>query len=415
MKNLITDFGIFINENYLFSGGFLAEENKKGDSADISGLTSSTALIGSSTSKTTNKDAFSALLEGFKDIERTNIPKELLPLIYTSIKGKDGKKADSIDENTALIFSKGLCRVGPKTEKIKNYLKIGDEVLLNGDKGDLQVKDRKFGDIKKEGVIVEASGNGIFILGRLLKSRAIGAINDETKVYLGINLKKPMVIVANSKSGIQNKNPSIDIIIAMMGKKFFTPHKENFSSWAFTGRNLQKDEYKNLLSTLFDRTAVPTISSPDYSSKELNPRFLKIGDASSLALDKVFEGFKPENIEGREGTKQAISKLADIYVKASQRMVEPWVKLTGERFKYFYSGIVAKDTGAPDLVFTDINKQVDSGISKIVEKVKEIDGNKEWAIKTITKLFYPEAEGSSQGNPGADSAVSIFKQSEGKF
>ena len=159
MKNLITDFEIFINENYSFNGISLAEKEDKKNDETLSGLSSATALIGSSVAKTTNKDAFNALQEGFKEIDRSNINQELLPLIYTALKDEKENKVDSMNENQALIFKKGRCSIGPKTEKTKNYLKIDNEVILSGDKGDLQVKDRKFGDIKKEGRVVSSCGS----------------------------------------------------------------------------------------------------------------------------------------------------------------------------------------------------------------------------------------------------------------
>ena len=416
MKNLITDFEIFINENYSFNGISLAEKEDKKNDETLSGLSSATALIGSSVAKTTNKDAFNALQEGFKEIDRSNINQELLPLIYTALKDEKENKVDSMNENQALIFKKGRCSIGPKTEKTKNYLKIDNEVILSGDKGDLQVKDRKFGDIKKEGRVVEASGNGIFILGRLLKARATGAINDDTKVYLGINLKKPMLIVASAKTGIQSKDPGKDILIGMMAKGFFVPNDKNLQSWAETGRNLAKANNKELRSTLFDRNAIPTISSPDYSPAEIRKRLLEVGDASSLNTDKIFDGLKPEGITARQGSSNSdlIKKLAKIFVTARDKMMDPHMKLLSERFKYFYSDIVAKDTGAPKILFDDISKQVDSASASMLASWKK-STSEDWAIKEIKKLLSEANPGSTSGTPGADSTVRNYKQEEGKY
>lgn len=414
MKNLITDFEIFINENYSFNGISLTEKDNKKSDDTLSGLSSATALIGSSVAKTTNKDAFNALQEGFKEIDRSNINQELLPLIYTAIKDEKGNKVDSMNENQALIFKKGRCSVGTKTEKSKNYLKIDNEVILSGDKGDLQVKDRKFGDIKKEGRVVEASGNGIFILGRLLKARATGAINDDTKVYLGINLKKPMLIVASAKTGIQSKDPGMDILIGMMAKGFFVPNDKNFQSWAESGRNLAKANNKELRSTLFDRNAIPTISSPDYTMSEIRKRLLEVGDASSLDTDKIFEGLKPERITARQSSSDLIKKLAKIFVTARDRMIDSHMKLLTERFKYFYSDIVAKDTGAPKILFDDINKQVDSASASMLASWKK-SSSENWAIDRINEFFQEANPGSTSGTPGADSTVRNYKQEEGKY
>ncbi len=416
MKNLITDFEIFINENYSFNEISLTEKDNKKSDDTLSGLSSATALIGSSVAKTTNKDAFSSLQEGFKEIDRSKINQELLHLIYTSFKDEKGNKVDSMNENQALIFKKGRCSIGPKTEKRKNYLKIDNEVILSGDKGDLQFKDSKFGDIKKEGVVVEASGNGIFILGRLLKARATESINDDTKVYLAINLKKPMLIVASAKTGIQSKDPGMDILIGMMAKGFFVPNDKNLQSFAVSGRNLAKPDSKELRSKLFDVNAIPMISSPDYTMSEIKKRLLEVGDASSLNTDKIFEGLKPERITARQASSNSdlIKNLAKIFVTARDKMIDSHMKLLSERFKYFYSDIVAKDTGAPKILFDDISKQVDSASASMLASWKK-STSEDWAINEIKKLFTEANPGSTSGTPGADSTVRNYKQEEGKF
>lgn len=422
MKNLITDFGIFINENYSFDGISLTEKENEKSGNSLSGLSTATALVCSSTAKTTNATAFKSLTEGFSEegfkkggSDRSKVAPELLPLVSTSIKDDKDAPVTTMKEDQALFFKNGRTSVGPKTDKArKNYLKVGDKLLLDGDNGKLVTKDIKFKELKEEGKVVEASGNGIFVLGRLLKTRALGTINDDTKVYLGMNYLKPTVLVANANTGFQGKGPGIEIIIAMMGKKFFIPHKENFKAYAVEGRKLSEDTDEKKES-IFSRAAIPSISMPiddeTYLQKNLNPELRKVGDAKTVSADKAFKGFSPKSVSGEPEDYQ-INELVKIYLSAQKEISQPWFALIGERLKYFYNDIISKDFGVPNFVFADIDKQIDSSIEGLAEQYKKSQDS-EWAKAEIKKYFYPKKEGSTTGNRGAKASVEVSKQSQG--
>ena len=424
MKNLITDFGIFINENYSFDGISLTEKENEKSGNSLSELSSATGLVCASAAPTTNATAFKSLMEGFSEdgfkkggSDKSKVAKELLPLVSTSIKDDKDAPVTTMKEDQALFFKNGRTSVGPKTDKThKNYIKLDDIVILESpDKGDLTTKEIQFKDLNKEGKVVEASGNGIFVLGRLLKTRALGTINDDTKVYLGMNYLKPTVLVANANTGIQGKSPWQFILTAMMSKKYFIPNNENLKAFVVAGRNLAKPENKEKADTIFARTSVPIISmhGEEYLQKNLNLELWKEGDATTVSMEKAFNELKPEAVQGEPSEYQQ-KQLVNIYLEVQKRIAAPWFTLIGERLKYFYNDIISTDFGVPDFVFEDINKQIDKSIKSIIEKNKNSESNTyEWAKKEIAACFLPKPGGSVEGDPGAKATMELLKQVQG--
>ena len=135
---------------------------------DISNVKSKMAFVGSTPDKTSNISALSRFQAGISDAEITG----------------------DIDETKAL-FNKGqgqiksskFWEVKPKTQKAKNYLKIGDR-MLNGDSGNPVTITVESANLLN--MPIEAAGNGIFALGRALVMRRENKFFNG-KIIIGLN------------------------------------------------------------------------------------------------------------------------------------------------------------------------------------------------------------------------------------
>lgn len=384
MKNIITDFGIFINEKY--------EWISMDEQDNLSGIGAKAGIIGASKTDTTNKTAVEALKKAFDKLKGEGKESALL-----NIKGE-------ISEKNALYLKNGVLELKPKTENKTDYIKIGDK-LLDGDKGETVNLKVTYEQISKAGV--EASGNGIFSLGRLIKALFKGMIDRKTEIYLCLNLKNTNSFVADVKTGFQHATPSIDILILMIGKGIITPNKDNELHYVKAGRNLSKNP--DLLKTLMQRNAIPLVG--EVGGGSTMEEFKKMAPSKSLD-SKVAEKYAGKKLNYSESrNSKDIDDAVKIYKEISKEIYAPFIEVTGEKLKKFIEDS-CKKAGVPTDLFSNVMKQIDDKVKKMISENDKLSD--EWARDMMKEIWTAKKDGPGRpGEPGATVRSSLVKGEEG--
>jgi hypothetical protein len=380
MKKQVLSFLEFIGENYQF----LSDNNILEQSDNLSGLSSTTAFMGASSTPTTNVVALTAIKKSFDELKSSVADSGLFKKSMLNIAGE-------IKEGNSLFMSKGKLEIKPKTEKTKkDYLKIDEKTILDVINKEPVYKDFTFGFLV--GKNLEVSGNGIFALGRLIKSRAKKMIDDETKVYIGLNLKNTDSFVANAKTGLQGPIGSFgqSIMMVMVASEIIVPNAANEQSVIKGGIKMKGNS--EFISSVISNNAIPRISSP--SRVEQRDELRKIGNIESVDPKELIGKYGKKRINGKGGT--GVADAVKIYMDFYNTLVTPFMELTAERFKKFLDNS-ANEMGVPVDLFSDIKKEIDTWKSsyKVSDKVKEK------ATTDFQKAFNPTKESAGDAYRGA--------------
>ena len=378
MKNIITDFGIFLNEKY--------ELIHIDEADDLSGIEAKAGIIGASKTNTTNKTAVDALKKGFDELKANGKDRPLL-----NIKGE-------VSENNALYVKNGISELKPKSEKKGDYIKFLDNIL-DGDKGGPIGIKVSYGTLSKSGV--EASGNGIFALGRMIKALSTGMISRDTEIYLCLNMENTASFVADVKSGCQTSNPSNTILMLMIGNGIIVPNKGNTESVVIAGKNLANN--KDLLSSLARRNAVPSISV--VGGKKITEDLQKIEPVKSLE-SKVVEKYKGKKID------KDVDAAAKIYAEISNEIAAPYIETIAYKFKKFIDDS-CKKSGVSGDIFADVKKGIDEKAKGMISNSNS-DNTLALAKTRIKDIFSPKKEGEGTPIKGASISTVSVDGKEGK-
>lgn len=386
MKNLITDFTVFVNEKY--------EWVSMDEQDNLSGIDAKAGIIGASKSDTTNKTAVEALKKAFDKLKSEGKESTLL-----NIKGE-------ISEKNALYLNKGVLELKPKTEKKTDYIKVGDR-MLNGDYPDTASLIVTYEEISRKGA--EASGNGIFALGRMLKALAKGMIDRKTEIYLCLNLKNTNSFIADAKTGLQSATPSIDILMLMIGKKIIVPHKDNEIHYVKAGRNLSTNP--DLLKTLMQRNAIPLVG--EVGGRSTMDELRKITPSKSLD-SKVAEKYAGKKLNFTESkNSKDIDEAVKIYKEISKEIYAPFMEVTAEKLKKFIDDSCKKAGVSSDL-FSNVMKQIDDRVKGLISAHDKLDDK--WAKDMMVEIWSPKKDGpGTPAEPGATVRTSLIKGEEGEI
>lgn len=397
MKNLITNFNVFVNEKYNFVIGdvnniYEAEES-------LSDLSSRMGFFGASASNTTNVTALKAVSDSFPGIYSKAKEGGLFKKSMLSLK-MDIKEGNALYMNIAT----GKSEVKPKSSnKSTDYIKLGGKIWLDGDTGKPVYEETTFSNLSK--FEIEASGNGIFAMSRFMKARALGMIGDKTQVYIGLDLKSTDAFVAEAKTGVQSSIGGFtdSIIMAMISAKVIVPHEGNTLSFVKAGKNKINDS--DFIKNILGIHAVPSISEVDGAQKRKNLQQSEGNDRLDLT-----EGIK--KYKNKEITRD-VASANKIFDSLVDTYYAPYIEVTCNRFRKYFD-MTASDLGVPTDLFKKIKSDVDN-YENIAKDKSKIEEYKKFAHKRLEEVFAAVKDKGGVLLKGASTNVSKVKGSEGKI
>lgn len=338
----------------------------------ISNVNSKMAFVGATPSKAPNASALKEFMGSLPD---------------ATVEGE-------IDETKALFRSKEgtskLWKTGDKTQNATNYLKIGDRVL-NGDSRKPVTITINSADLIKEPI--EASGNGIFALGRAFFMRRKEKFF-EGRMIIGMNTKSANSFVANASTAFQGSqaNFASGAVSTFIVSKAIIPSELNKTQNVESFRKLAKEGANpNIRINL---GAMPMIQGGAPESL----RTVASIDATSF-VDKIKE-------KKLTTYSQDVANYVDEYANT---FFEPFLTTWTERFKSFLT-IRANEAGIDASLFSDLMKYVEEWKTK-----QSKDAYKKRVEAEVKKLFDQRADRGSVSRPGASTSTKQISGTEGKI
>lgn len=383
-KKQVLSFTEFINEGFKIIGGL---EETSGlavnEQESLSNVKSRMALAGSTPDATNNAGA----LAQFEKIDGV------------TIKGKpiDDKKALFKDQSS-VKNSTQFWEIKEKTRKEKNYLKIGNQIITGDDKGKtvyITVSTKYLAENP-----IEASGNGIFALGRainLLRKEEL-AKGGGTNIIIAMNTKKADSFVANAETGFQATLGNWDnaIMRTFVVSEGVIPNEKHITNNVnMAKRAINNPDLPNAEDAL-NMNAKPQLP------KEYNEKLRKIDpiDATNFVnkiKDKKIKSYTDE-----------LDKYVDEFVDT---FFTTYIETQAKRFKA-YLDIEAKELGIDAKLFDDLKKYIDGWKTEQSGKKGEY---KESAKNAIKVLFTQKNQTGSVSRPGAATSVKRIEGTVGKI
>jgi hypothetical protein len=349
-------------------------EQANTEQSGLSNVRSKTAFVGSTSSKTSNATALDEFKAAFPD----------------------ATVAGEIDDTKALFRKEAMqsskfWETRAKTQTAKNYLKIGD-IMLNGDSGKPVSITVESSDLINKPV--EASGNGIFALGRALAMRKGQKLLDG-KIIIGMNTKTADSFLANADTAFQS--PTGDFRNAAMFTfvvpKAVIPGAGNTTSNVTTAKNAaDKGTIDPAMYT--NKSALPKLPQNYWESLR------KIAPIDATAFVTKIKG---------KAIKSYTTELAGYVDEYVNTFFEPFLNAYAERFKAFLK-TKAGEIGIDSSSFSDLMAYIDEWKTKQSKKTYRDEVEKE-----IRSLFSIASTLGSTTNPGATAAGRVVKGTEGKI
>lgn len=344
---------------------------------DISNVKSKMAFVGATYDRTTNASALSQFKAGISDAEITG----------------------DIDENKAL-FNKGqgqtksskFWEVKPKTQKAKNYLKIGD-LMLNGDSGKpitITVESANLLNMP-----IEAAGNGIFALSRALIMRRENKFFNG-KIIIGLNTKTTNSFEINVDTAFQSSIGKFRnaALFTFVPSKAAIPGARNTTNNVKVASNMAEKGNLEAAISATNKNAIPNI--PEEYLEPLR----KVAEIDATGfVDKI----KEKKIKGWT---LELANYADEYANT---FFEPFVNAYAERFKSYLKG-EANKAGIDSSLFSDLMNYIDEW------KAKQSKESYKNAVETeIESLFSIARTTGSTTKPMASTSTKVTKGTIGKI
>jgi hypothetical protein len=378
MKKQVLSFTEFISEAYKIIGVI---EGTKGlniyeQASDMSNIKSRMALVGSTTHITNNAGALTA----FEKIEGG-----------VTIKGKP------IDENKALFKGEGykglsFWEIKEKTRKEKNYLKIGDEIITGDDKKLVSFTVSTQNLLKEP---IEASGNGIFALGRainLVRKEKLSE-GEGTNIIIAMNTKKADSFVANAKTGFQAVEGKFNsaIMFTFVTSDGVIPNPKHNTHNVNTARNIKDPNPIGYV----NGNAMPQLPKHKETLRKIDP--IDAADFVNKIKGKKIASYTTE-----------LGKYVNEFVDT---FFTPYIETYAKRFKE-YLNLEAKEMGIDPKLFEDLMKYIDEWKTAQNGKKEVYKKNAEDEIKV---LFTQKTQTGSELRPGATTSGKKIEGTVGKI
>jgi hypothetical protein len=345
-------------------------EQANTEKSGISNVRSKVAFVGSTPSKTSNATALAEFKKAFPEATVTG----------------------EIDETKALFKKEANTKrweTRAKTQTAKDYLKVGDRIL-NGDSERLSVIAIESSDLVNKPV--EASGNGIFALGRALAMRKGGQKVFEGKLIIGMNTKTADSFLANADTAFQN--PIGDFRRAALFT--FVPSKAVIPGAGNTTDNVKLAITRDIktANAATNKACVPKLPK-EYLGSAQNVNPIDATGFVDTIKEKQIKEWNPE-----------LAKYVEEYTNT---FFESFVNVYAERFKFYLKG-EANKAGIDLSLFSNLMGYIDEW--KTTQNKDEYNKAVE---KEIKLLFSSVGTGGSATKPAASTSTKVTKGTEGKI
>ena len=363
---------------YNFKEWSLNEQNK---GTEVSALGYSTLLSGASKSSTTNKTALDVFMQN----------------------GRKVANSETMDENKALIKGqKSGWSVGDKTIKAKDYLKIG-ELILDGSKGQptaiTVTKDMLFNSA------IEASGNGIFALGRTQAAARdyYESMRADDKIIIVINKKNTDSFYANVTTGFQSSIANFYSGCASMliGSSAIIPNpKNNKDNTEVYKRWARIPDGEKLTSESPNKNASPSITQKN--TKEIKARLLGVNKIDGTEFYNTVTGKKLAKYN------DSVKSLVESYVNT---FFDKHIEAMVARYKS-YIITETKAAGISSNLFSDFIAHIDKWKeSESAKKANYLTA----CLNNISERFEPKTTSGSVSRPSMKSSGEAIAGTEGDY
>jgi hypothetical protein len=347
----------------------------------LSDVRAVTGFAGATNTNTTNVSALDDFKKGLKGYTVEGDISETTALIKIEKRG-GGKTISN-------------WKIGPKTQTEKNYLKVGD-VILNGDSGDLAIITITTNDLLTKSV--EASGNGIYALGRalVLRMEKAAGFTNENKIVIGLNAKTANSFYANANTAFQNPigDFSEGAVSSFIISKAVIPSEANTRTNVVLYKKLAKEglDAANFINT----AAIPNLA---------NEYFDELKKVSKIDAASFIETIKNKNI------KSYTPELNKYVTKYVDTFFSPFLTAYVERFKTFLTK-KADEAGISSTIFRDLFAYIDKWKTSQVEEKSDY---RSAVVTEIENLFKQDTSGKAIGVLAASASGKVIKGTEGKI
>ncbi|CAB4175584.1 hypothetical protein UFOVP1247_230 [uncultured Caudovirales phage] len=347
-------------------------------SADISNVKSKAGFAGATPSTTSNTSA----LESFK----AGLPNAVI----IGEMAEDKALIRSANSKSTLSWT-----VGEKTVTAKNYIKFGTDIILNGDSGKPTAITVTGDDFLNKPI--EASGNGIYVLGRALLLRSSEKLTGQSKIIIGLNTKTANSFVANANTAFQGPigNFAQAALFTFIVSKAVVPSAGNTTNNVTTAKNLALKPDANPYKWV-NQEAKPSVPS------EYWERLYTVSPIDSKAfVDKI----KAKQIA------TYTPELTGYVTEFTNVSFEPFITAYAERFKSFLQ-YKALEAGIDSSLFQDLFSYIDEWKTGQIAKKQAYSAE---VTRTIQGLFALATTKGSVTQPAASAAGKVIKGTEGKI
>lgn len=345
----------------------------------ISNATYRIAFTGSTPSKAPNKSAL----------------QEFMGAVTTPVVDSD-KMDDTKAVAKIVTGNSSQTKVIPKTIKATNYLKLGDKVL-NGDSGKGATITVTKEELMKNSF--EASGNGIFSLGRALAM--LSKLGSGEKIIIGMNNPTANSFIADAKTGTQmvQEHFTSSCMQTLIVSKAIIPSESNTTNNVTVFKNLSnKSDYIERAAKSASLQAVPNFSSTPEVKEKVNSTY--VIDTAAFV----------ESVKDKKLTRydDAVKKMIIDY---TNQFFEKHINTVGERFKK-YLEISAESAGVPVTIFSGLFSYIDNWKkSEIANKAKYLESCQSNIAATFGRL----QDGKPVLRTGGGAATKVIKGKEGEL
>lgn len=304
-----------------------------------------------------------------------------------------------ISENQAIVKNditvKGTknWKVANKTVKSNNYIKIGNR-LLNGDSTSEPITlETTVDELSKSQI--EAAGNGIYALGRILPIKYKLNSTPSAKLVIGLNQPNPDALVVNVDTAFQSLEGSFKnaAIYTFVGSGAVIP-----------GKDYHKDNVDQARSILTKKDINLNTYTSTYATPSINDK--KLGEFNNVGAFDLTDFV--QTINGKKFTRydDTLQRYLDTYI---DNYFEKFANAFVERFKAF---IASRTNGSNPVIFKDLYGYMDSYKTSRLAKKEELRTE---IHKMFNRIFGSGSYVGSTTKPTAKAGSEVVKGKIGKL
>lgn len=358
--------------------------------AEISDVRAKALYAGATPSNTSNE---SALVQFKKVLSLSYINGQMLETPSTP----GASSSAPIDQNKAIFRANGsrVYKIGPKTVKATHYIKIGD-IVLNGDSGKSTRLEIKSEDLSSK--TVEAAGNGIYALGRVLDARFANKVFGDSPIIIELNKPTPDMVYAHADTNYQTPTGDFGTaaLYTFICSKAIIPAADNKDNNVVSA-TIVRDKPGFDLKAWFNKQAMPNLRNKESETALISINPLDATTFIEQIQNKQLKEWNP-TLEG----------LVNNFIET---FFTSFVTTYTERFKQYFKNQLIAAKANPEL-FTSLYSYLDDWkTSQLANK----DAYKSQATLLIKQALNKANKKEGVSRPSAEFGAKTTKGTEGKL